>query len=310
MQSRWFNVAVVLLWLTTMGWLVRTKVLPALLVGEPPSSQSVLEAQRREPPVGWDMSWNGKPLGWALNLIAPLPSDLTELRSRVHFDFLPLRDIIPAPLLPLVGSLDEESTRISTNVNSQLVYDPLGRLSRFMSALQFEGVPDAVTVRGAIDGPKLRLSIYTGNFNLDKELPIGSKTMLNDAMSPQTHLPGLRQGQTWSVQLYSPLHAPTEPLEVLQVEVERLETIVWDRHYYDTWVVVYRSDPGSGGRDAGTVRGRMWVTRKGTVLRQELTVVQSTLTFTRMSDERAAELAETRAADLQDDAKHLFGKSR
>ena len=45
MYSRWFNAAVVVLWLATMSWLVTEKVLPPLLVGEPPSYHQVIEAQ-------------------------------------------------------------------------------------------------------------------------------------------------------------------------------------------------------------------------------------------------------------------------
>ena len=42
MYSRWSNVAVVILWLSAMGWLMAEKVLPPLLIGEPPKSLSAL----------------------------------------------------------------------------------------------------------------------------------------------------------------------------------------------------------------------------------------------------------------------------
>lgn len=310
MQSRWFNIAVVTLWLTTMGWLVCTKILPALLVGEPPSRRTILEAQRGTPPVGWDLAWNGKRLGWALNLTDPQPGDLTEIRSRVHFDYLPLRDLVPAPLMRMFGPTEDLEAELSTNINSQLVYDSFGRLSRFASIVRFSGLTDAISVRGSIDGPKMILSMHSGSFTLDRELPITPKTTLSDALAPQTHLPGLRQGQTWTVQLYSPLHPPTEPLEVLQVAVEGLEPIFWEGRPVDTWLVVYRSDPGSGGRNAGNVRGRMWVDRQGMILQQQVTVMQSTLTFTRMSEARANGLALEVAHDIRDDAQHLFGSPK
>ena len=60
MSSRWFNTAVVVLWLATMSWLVKEKVLPPLLIGEPPSYPEIIEAQNREPPVGWEVFLDGR----------------------------------------------------------------------------------------------------------------------------------------------------------------------------------------------------------------------------------------------------------
>ena len=66
MQGRWFNTAVVLLWLVTMTWLVKEKVLPPLLVGEPPSYSRIVEARRDAPPVGWRMSLESPAAGLGL----------------------------------------------------------------------------------------------------------------------------------------------------------------------------------------------------------------------------------------------------
>lgn len=49
MHSRWFNLTVVLLWLTMMTWLIKLKVMPAMLIGEPPSYAEILDAQARTP---------------------------------------------------------------------------------------------------------------------------------------------------------------------------------------------------------------------------------------------------------------------
>ena len=94
MTSTWFNVAVVLLWLATMSWLITQKVVPALLVGEPPNYRTVVEAQQDDPLVGWSMSWNERKVGWAIHRTFPLPDDLTEIHSLVHFDHLP-REFLP-----------------------------------------------------------------------------------------------------------------------------------------------------------------------------------------------------------------------
>ncbi|NLX98148.1 MAG: hypothetical protein GXY83_18470 [Rhodopirellula sp.] len=290
MSSRWFSIAVVALWLTTMGWLVSTKVVPAILVGEPPSYPAIIEARREDPPVAWAMAWNDRPIGWALNTTLPLPHRLTELRSRVHFDDIPMEDIAKLPWFtaPARG----HRVALAVDVLGELVFDPFGRLSRFESSLGMDGVESLIKVRGTIDNGKLSLTVRAGDFNYEKEMPVPPKSMLSDGLSPQTHLPGLREGQKWTVELYSPFHPPERPLEVLQVAVEGSEPMVWAAETVDAWLVVYRTDPGAGGRNAGAVRGRVWVRPDGVVLRQQAMLFNSTLTFTRLPDESARALAD------------------
>ena len=60
----------------------------------------------------------------------------------------------------------------------------------------------------------------------------------------------------------------------------------------DCWLVVYRSDPGSGAGGSQTPRGKLWVRRDGTVLRQQVLLFDSTITFDRLPDDEAAKLAE------------------
>src|SRR5690348_7176666 len=101
MESRWFNIAVVLVWLSTTSWLVVAKVIPPLRRGQPPNYQSMFVQKADEaqptPPVGWEMSLNGKPLGWALSKVglgSPQARDtsLTDISSRIHFDRIPLAE--------------------------------------------------------------------------------------------------------------------------------------------------------------------------------------------------------------------------
>lgn len=302
MYSRWFQIAVVMLWLATMSWLVTTKVLPAILIGEPPSHRTIVQARRGEPPVAWNMLWNGRPMGWAVNTSTRLPHDLTELRSHVHFDDIPLKDI--NVLGALLGSARDRDLKLAMDVPSVLVFDPLGRLSRFESSVRFAPNVDAIKVRGVVDGGQLALTIRSGDFTYDRQLAVSPKSMLGDGLSPQTRLPGLREGQAWTEELYSPFHSPSRPLEVLQVRVEGMEPMIWSGETISAWLVVYRTDPGSGGRHAGAVRGKVWVRRDGLVLQQQVMVAlfNSTLTFTRLPEDRAAALAE-RLADEKTDRK-------
>jgi hypothetical protein len=109
--------------------------------------------------------------------------------------------------------------------------------------------------------------------------------LVGDALSPQTRLPKLRVGQTWTVPVYSPFRPPRCPLEILQATVERNEGITWNGRKVEAWLVVYSSDPGAGLDSAKTSRGKLWVRHDGTVLKQELMILSSRLSFVRLPSE-------------------------
>jgi hypothetical protein len=82
--------------------------------------------------------------------------------------------------------------------------------------------------------------------------------------------------------VYSPFHPPNQPLQILQAKVEREETIEWNGEVVNTWMIVYRNDSGSELTGAKAARGRVWVRRDGTVLKQEAVLMGSRLLFVRM----------------------------
>lgn len=293
MNSTWYNAAVVLLWLASMTWLISQKVLPAVLVGDPPSYRTIVEANREEPLVGWAMALDDRQVGWALNTTSPLPRHMTEVRSLVHFEDLPLAEMTPNWLRSLLVPETGWPVHLQLEAKSKLIFDPLQRLSEFVSAVGFQRMDDVIKVRGTLDGTELTLSVRSGEFTYETELRLPKEALLSDGLSPQTSLPGLREGQMWNVRIYSPLRPPNSPVEVLHATVEELKTIRWNERYVDTWVVVYRSDPGAGTARTRAPRGKLWVRKDGTVLRQEAVLFGSTMTFERLSGEEAAALAES-----------------
>lgn len=290
MHSRWYSVTVVLLWVAAMGWLITKKVLPTLLVGEPPSYREILQAKRDPSPECWQMLWNGRPLGWAASAQVPIPEDMTEIRSRVHFDELPLDELMPGWLLKALGPMEDFGSQIAVEARNKLVFDPLGRLSRFESFLGTSATNEEIKVRGLITGGRLTISMHLGGVTYDTEVDLPPKILLKNAISPEGRLPGLREGQSWSVEVFSPLRPPNEPMELLRATVEGLEPILWGGQPVDTWLVVYRNDPGAAASRTRRERGRMWVDPKGAVLRQQVEVLGSHLSFVRMTDRQAAEL--------------------
>ena len=291
MHSRWFNAAVVVLWLASMGWLVTEKVLPPLLVGEPPNYQRIVDARRHEPAVGWRMTFNGRAVGWALSDSVSESNGMTEIRGRVHFDSLPLEELTPGWLRSLFRMVDHPVDRPQMDVRSVLVIDPLGKLQRFDSVVSVDPLKDVIRMRGTVEGRQFQLVVRTGDLSFSNEAYLPSNSLLGDALTPQTQLPGLRVGQHWTVPVYSPLRPANNPLEIYYATVDSLEPILWDGAMTDAWLVVYHSDPG-GATNNQRPTGRLWVHRDGTVLKQEIVLLDSTMTFTRLPNAEAEDLAD------------------
>ncbi len=303
MYSHRTNLAVVLLWLATMSWLVSQKILPGLLRGEPPSYRSILEAGRHDPAIGWDLAIRDRSadrarpkgeerrVGWALSTTEQLATDVTAIRSRVHFDQVPLDELTPGLLGGVRQLLGQSVDWGPMDVESTVVIDPLGRLLSFDCIVEVDPLLRKIKVQGTVEGANLKLSVRSGDFHHETSVPLPSDALLGSAFSPWTHLPGLRRGQSWTVPVYNPLR-PRQPVDMYQATVEYVEPLYWNGQTEEVWVVVYRGNPGSGPGREQQPRARLWVQRDGTVLKQEVAVLDATMIFQRWPDGKAAGLAE------------------
>jgi hypothetical protein len=293
MQSRWFNAATVMLWLATMSWLVSEKVLPPLLIGEPPNYRNIVEAQRDDPPVGWRMSFNAQPLGWALTETRLQPTGLTDIHGCVHFEALPLEDVMPVWLRSLTKLIRQPINGLKMDAKSVLVIDPLGHLLRFDSSVRVDPLNEVIRIQGEVEGRQLHLSVRSGNLTFFNDILLPANSLLSDALSPQSKLPGLRVGQTWTMPVYSPLWPAKNPIEIVHAQVQPTESIIWNGQSETCQLVVYQSDSGNPASQGQNPRGRLWARLDGTVLRQQVNLFDSIILFERLSDSGAAELTDS-----------------
>ena len=293
MDSRWYTTSVMLLWLTSMSWLVGSKVLPALWVGEPPSYREIVEAQKRDPPAGWDLTLNGEPLGWALNTALPIAGGGTELRGWACFRRLPLAGATPSWLKSMFQLLGQPLEVPKLDAHSTFTINAEGRLTAFRSAVRIAPLPDEIVFSGEVEGTKLTLTVRGSGMGTmpSTDIYLPPNALVEDSLTPQTKLPGLREGQRWSVPIYSPLR-PMQTVEILQAAVERSELISWGGEVIDCWVVTYRNDAGAGLGGQVPPRGCVWVRHDGTVLKQEMKLFEASLVFVRLTDEQAEYLAQ------------------
>lgn len=302
MHSRWFNVAVLGFWLLTMSWLVRAKILPSLVVGEPPTYRKILAQEApAETPTAWSIWINDSPLGWAKAENHVLDNGVTEMRSHVRLTRLPLAEIMPGwmnSLLKVIsGAGDWQTLQLAVDAQSSLEIDPLGRpigvYSRALlgdedalpetSRIDGQLVPGVVqiTLQGVFEGSQLKLKVRTGQVVYNTVAYLPPSALMGDALAPQSRLPDLKVGQTWTMPVYSPLRPPTAPVELLQATVERREPILWHDEIVAAYVVVFRNDPGAEFSSGQTARAKAWVRADGTVLKQEINLLSARLTFER-----------------------------
>jgi len=289
-HNRTFVAVVIVFWLSTMTWLVVEKVLPPLLIGDPPTHRAV--APEPEQVVAWTMSWRGQEIGSAATKLVEATNGAKELYSRVKLDRLPLRDVLPSWLQPL---LSRHLDHIDVDAKSRTELDPNFRLARFRSTVKLSEIENAIRLLGRVEDSQLRLQVQVSELKYEKSVRLDNNAFLGDEFSPQAKLPGLFVGRAWTIRTYSAFHAPSAPVEILQAEVEREEMINWNGHAVLTHVVVYRPDSGAGLSSAAKPRGKMWVAMDGRVLRQEILLLDSELQFTRVPDEKPS------GADLLDD---------
>jgi hypothetical protein len=291
-----FNVVVVLFWCTTMGWLVISKILPPLRVGEPPNYISILRDSSDEAPVCWSIHLQNKSIGWAANKTVRRKDGIADLYSRVYLCELPWDELAPGWLGAVLKPVFDDLDQLDIEKKSRLVIDPLGRLVEFESRVRLASIVDAIKVQGQIENSTLRLSVQSGDLPYKFERNLPPNSLMSDELSPQVRMPGLRTGQRWTVPLYSPFRSPNSPIEILQAVVEREDNLTWGGWPRPCRVIVYRGDSGSG--QAGSeIRGRVWVDRQGMVLRQEVAVFRTHLHFIRLPEADARIVADALGED-------------
>jgi hypothetical protein len=292
MHGRWFNGTIVLLWLASMTWLVSRKVLPPLIVGDPPNAQAVLAAQCREPTVGWELSLDGRPLGWALSRSLQRGDGRREFRGWVHIDRLPMPETSPGWFQNMFKAIQFPRASLAVDVHSTITTDCQGRISDFHCRLAVKPLLEVIQLDGHLDGPHLQIAAHTGQITYSTEAYVPPAALLGNSLSPQTDLPGLWLGQSWRVPCYSPLRPPNDPLEILEANVEACDSISWNGRAEQILLVTYRNESGLSQMESAPPQSRLWVRYDGVVLRQEVQFLGTPLVFERMPEEKAAGLAE------------------
>lgn len=293
LQRPWFTPIVVVFWCVTSGWLLVEKILPSLAPGSPPGYQAIYTSESGLIPVAWTVQWNDQPLGWAIAESQRTAPGGLLVDSRLHFDRLPLEEIVPAWTSLLVRKSLPKGGGLTFDARGRLNIDAAGDLRSFMSVVNVPGSTEQVQLNGTVDAGTVRVQVQAGEIRYETTRHLPERMMIGDELSPQATMPGLFEGRRWTVPISSPLRPGAAPIEILHAEVGPEETIYWEGRLVRVHPVAYREDPASHRAP----RSRLWVDRSGRVLRQESLLLGATLAFVRRSDEAAARLAATLAEE-------------
>jgi len=284
-----------------MGWLVMSKVLPAMLEGDPPDYSPVVDKEDAIPlPVCWRIESGDEEIGWAMTRTRRRDDGTVDVRSVVQFERLPMRQIV-SEMLGTIGPFvrpffkDMADIEVETTVVSQMNFDEVGHLDTFNSAIHLGELRDFIRLQGSVVDGELGL-IALMNEGVEKggrpryreifpkkEIPLPRNALMADAFSPRPKLANLHEDQRWTFPVFRPF-PPTRPVEIVQAKVERHADMKWDGRSQRTFMVVYRSQAGTGITASREPVGRLWVWEDGTVLRQEVRITALRFTFERLTD--------------------------
>ena len=270
------------------GWLFISKILPTIVSDKPPGYQSKYASPEHAKTVAWLIKLNGTTVGSAVSTVEPTPFSTATVWSNLQLNSLPLSDLVPpwAQVLLKVNRATLRTT-IELDVWGRMKIDSRGDLREFDSVVKIPGIQHDVHLHGDIDAEnQVTVSLQSGDLQYETKRYIPNELSIRDELSPQANMPGISQGQRWTVPIYSPLRPSKQPIELVYAHVAGKETLRFDNQSITTDIVNYRTTPD----DHRQPRSRIWVDPHGQVLQHESIILGERLLFLRSPESIALSL--------------------
>lgn len=284
MGNRIFVGLVVMLWVGTMSWLMVARILPPFFQGEPPGHGVLI----RDEPVCWQIEYDGRPIGHAVSQAIPGALGTTEIHSRVLLEGIDLGKLAPQWMSTLVRGLGD----ISLDTRTSITFDSLGKLSSFETRVWLNDLPLVMKVLGRVEGAELVLKLQTGEVTTESRQAVPARSLLANELIPEPKLIQVYVGRKWQQEVYSPFRPPSNPMEIVQAEVVEETWIEHRGERVRVRKIEYRTLPPAGVASSNTLRSVVWVNDEGTVLRQDMYLMDARLRFERCSEPHMLKLAE------------------
>ncbi len=282
MANRIFVFAVVVLWLSSMSWLVVERILPSFYAGEPPLEQAFETGKA----VAWQVQWQGKPVGRAASVRLSGAGGTTDLFNRVVLTDMPLMDLAPTWMRTAIGPLGE----ITFDAHTRIEIDAIGNFSAFESRISINDLPSMLHMSGRVENSFLHLRVRSGDISYNTPIYLPDSKALNELLFPDARLPEMYIGRGWQEKIYSPFHSPSNPVELVQAEVVSAEALFYGGKSRKTFRIEYRAMSASGIPHEARLQAESWVEPAGDVLQRDVYLGRSKLRFTRLVNEAAKEV--------------------
>jgi hypothetical protein len=174
--------------------------------------------------------------------------------------------------------------KVSLDTRSTFVLDSLGNLSYFRTDVRLNELPIVMRVYGKIDGSELRLKVQSGDVTNEVSYPVPSFSRLTNELIPDPKLLQVYVGRKWQQEIYSPFRPPGNSLEIMQAEVVDERIIEHRNERVNARKIEYRSLSSAGVSTNNTLHAVVWVADDGTVLRQEVHLMDAKLRFERCTE--------------------------
>ena len=284
MGNRMYLTAVVLLWLTSMGWLVTNKILPSLNSGQPPIA-SGLEPGKV---VAWRVLWSDQHVGWAASLRTRGDLNTTELHNRVILRDVPLLDLAPVWMRSIVDDIG----KLTFDTKTLIEFDPLDHFSSFNSRVGVNDIPSVLRISGRMEDSQLLLRVWSGQSEMTytTRVYIPHQAALGEALFPDASMPYMYVGRRWQEEVFNPFRTPSSPVELVDVEVTGKEILPYGEkdEIRSVFRVEYRGLSGPGVQEETQRHAVCWVEpASGNVLRQDIYLANTKLRFERVPEAEA-----------------------
>ena len=284
----WLIPVILAAWAISMNWLVTAKIVPSWSEDAPPGNQILYATDNKLIPVAWTVLWNDVPVGYAISRSTRLPDRGLEVESLLHFDFMPLDEMLPAWIQAFMQPGAKQRITIPFDTRGTVLLDARGMLRSFASTVAIPGSGSRIALTGTVVDGLASVIVDAHGMRYDVERRIPDDVMMGDELSPQATMPGLSVGRRWTVPTYSPLRPAGSPIELLHAHVTGEQMFFWQDQLTRVHQVCYRTDPTAPHHDP---RFKMLVDMNGRVLKQDSIFLGARLTFVRRSDDDAEQLA-------------------
>jgi hypothetical protein len=181
---------------------------------------------------------------------------------------------------------------ISLDTRTSLVLDSLGSLSSFETRVWLNDLPLVMKVVGRVEGPELILKLQSGDVTHESRYPVPARSLLASELIPEPKLLQVYVGRKWQQEVYSPFRPPSNSMEIMQAEVVDETWIEHEGERTRVRKIEYRTMSPAGVASSNTLRAVLWVDDEGTVLRQDVHLMDARLRFERRTGRENLKLAE------------------